>query len=130
MSASPSGCPFCALDQREFLLASDHAIAIADAFPIARGHALIIPRRHVFSIFELPEEEYADVWRLVRRVRETLSSWWNIDGFTVGVNDGEAAGQTVLHAHVHVIPRHTGDVADPRGGIRWILPARAQYSKV
>lgn len=81
----------------------------------------------MLSLFDLADEEYVDVWNLVKRVRETLSSRWSIDGFTVGVNDGEAAGRTVSHAHVHVIPRYRGDVTDPRGGIRWVLPSRARY---
>lgn len=127
MSSTRVPCPFCTLDRRELLFASGHAFGISDAFPVARGHTLIVPRRHVLSLFDLADEEYVDVWNLVKRVRETLSSRWSIDGFTVGVNDGEAAGRTVSHAHVHVIPRYRGDVTDPRGGIRWVLPSRARY---
>jgi diadenosine tetraphosphate (Ap4A) HIT family hydrolase len=75
----------------------------------------------------LPEEERAAVWSLVARVRGKLVSELQPDGFNVGVNDGAAAGQTVPHAHVHVIPRRAGDVADPRGGVRWVVPAKARY---
>jgi diadenosine tetraphosphate (Ap4A) HIT family hydrolase len=102
-------------------------VAVADAFPVAEGHLLVIPRRHVASLFDLREAEQAAVWGLVAQVRGWLVSELRPDGFTVGVNDGLAAGQTVLHAHVHVIPRRTGDVADPRGGVRWVLPAKAPY---
>lgn len=98
-----------------------------DAHPLSPGHTLIIPRRHVRSVFELSTDEYEDVWRLVRRVRELLSRRYEPAGMTVGCNDGEAAGQTVEHAHVHVIPRYRGDVEDPRGGIRWVIPHQAPY---
>ena len=75
----------------------------------------------------LSEEDQAALWRLVALVRGKLAAELKPDGFNVGVNDGPAAGQTVLHAHVHVIPRRKGDVADPRGGVRWIMPAKARY---
>ena len=79
------------------------------------------------SLFDLDAEAQADIWRLVARVRDELQSRFNPDGFNIGVNDGKAAGQTVEHAHVHVIPRFDDDVPDPRGGIRWILPECAAY---
>lgn len=102
-------------------------MAFSDAYPVAEGHTLIIPRRHVASLFDLPEEEQASLWKLVALVRGKLMAELKPDGFNVGVNDGLAAGQTVLHAHIHVIPRRKGDVADPRGGVRWIMPTKAKY---
>jgi diadenosine tetraphosphate (Ap4A) HIT family hydrolase len=102
-------------------------VAFPDAFPVAEGHMLVVPKRHVASLFDLPDEEQASLWRLVALVRGKLASELKPDGFNIGVNDGPAAGQTVLHAHVHVIPRRAGDVADPRGGVRWVLPAKAPY---
>jgi diadenosine tetraphosphate (Ap4A) HIT family hydrolase len=78
-------------------------------------------------LFDLPEEELAALWRLVALVRGKLRAELKPDGFNLGVNDGPAAGQTVMHAHVHIIPRRTGDSADPRGGVRWVLPAKARY---
>jgi diadenosine tetraphosphate (Ap4A) HIT family hydrolase len=87
----------------------------------------VVPVRHVVSIFDLQPDELADVWRLVGEVRAALAASHTPDGFTIGVNDGEAAGQTVGHAHVHVIPRRRGDVPDPRGGVRWVIPDRAPY---
>ncbi len=119
-------CPFCA-PTRGLLAESPHALAIADAFPVARGHALILPRRHVASIFELPAHELADVFSLLGRLRAQLQAALHPDAFTIGINDGAAAGQTVEHAHVHLIPRWRGDAADPRGGIRLLFPERAQY---
>jgi diadenosine tetraphosphate (Ap4A) HIT family hydrolase len=88
---------------------------------------LVVPRRHVASLFDLPEGEQAALWRLVAQVRSKLMAELQPDGFNIGVNDGLAAGQTVMHAHIHVIPRRLGDIADPRGGIRWVMPAKAMY---
>jgi diadenosine tetraphosphate (Ap4A) HIT family hydrolase len=123
----PHNCPFCRLDTACIRADSALALAFPDRFPVAQGHTLVLPKRHVASLFDLPEDEQAAVWQLVARVRAMLLAELGPDGFNVGLNDGPAAGQTVLHAHVHVIPRRRGDVADPRGGVRWVLPAKAQY---
>jgi diadenosine tetraphosphate (Ap4A) HIT family hydrolase len=120
-------CPFCHLEKSRIALEDDWSAAFPDAFPVAEGHTLVVPRRHVASLFDLPEQEQAALWRLVALVRGKLMDELRPDGFNVGANDGPAAGQTVTHAHVHVIPRRTGDVADPRGGIRWVVPAKAVY---
>jgi diadenosine tetraphosphate (Ap4A) HIT family hydrolase len=120
-------CPFCDLDTSRVLLTNASAIVIADGFPVAEGHMLIVPRQHVPSLFDLFEDEQAALWKLVAQVRARLLTEYKPDGFTIGVNDGRAAGQTVMHAHVHVIPRRQGDVADPRGGVRWVVPTKAAY---
>lgn len=119
-------CPFCGLPSDRVTGRSQHAVALLDGYPVADGHSLVIPTRHVGSIFDLDESEYLDLWRLVRDVRRDLAAKYG-ESFNVGVNDGIAAGQTVMHAHVHVIPRVAGDVDDPRGGVRWIFPDRAAY---
>ena len=121
-------CPFCeraAAGGAEFHNA--HAVAVPDGFPVSPGHTLVIPRRHCQGLFDLSADEYGAVWRLARVVRDSLHERLHPDGFNVGANDGAAAGQTVPHAHVHVIPRFDGDVPDPRGGIRWVMPGRAAY---
>jgi diadenosine tetraphosphate (Ap4A) HIT family hydrolase len=121
-------CPLCArLALPDLLAESELAVAFKDAFPVNPGHALIIPRRHVPSLFELTAEERAAVWALLPAVKERLDARHSPAGYNVGVNVGEAAGQTVGHAHVHVIPRFAGDVEDPRGGVRWVVPERAKY---
>lgn len=122
-----SECPFCHVEESRICLENDAAAAFLDAFPIAEGHTLVVPKRHVVSLFDLAEEELAAVWMLVALVRAKLKAELNPDGFNIGINDGTAAGQTVMHAHVHVIPRRKGDADDPRGGVRWILPKKAQY---
>lgn len=125
--AAESSCPFCEPLPSAAVLTSDHALALVDRFPVAPGHLLVIPRRHVASVFDLADDEWADLWALVRRARREMAESRDADGVNVGVNDGVAAGQTVAHAHVHLIPRRTGDVADPRGGVRWVLPSHADY---
>ena len=123
-----SSCPFCALfADRQIRAESEAAVAFPDAYPVTSDHTLIVPKRHVRSLFELSESEQADLWKLVAQVRGDLATDNPNRDFTVVVNDGEAAGQTVDHAHVHVIPRRGGDVPDPRGGIRWVLPEKADY---
>ncbi len=122
-----SDCPFCELSPERRWIETELAIAAPDMYPAAPGHTLVLPRRHVDSIFELDEEEQAAVWALVADVREVLCVEHRPDAFTIGINDGLAAGQTIPHAHVHVIPRHLGDVADPTGGLRGILPHKARY---
>jgi diadenosine tetraphosphate (Ap4A) HIT family hydrolase len=120
-------CPFCSREQRSLLVESDFAFAIPDGCPITKGHTLVIPKRHVASLFDLSEVEQAAIWRIVAEVRQRLVEQYHPDGFNIGINDGKAAGQTVMHAHVHVIPRRHGDVTDPRGGVRWVVPDRAAY---
>lgn len=120
-------CPFCNLPKECFLLETETTLAFFDGYPITEGHTLVIPKRHVASIFELPPEELAALWSQVATVRKLLAEKFRPDAFNVGVNDGAAAGQTVPHAHVHVIPHRKGDTADPRGGIRWVIPDKAKY---
>ena len=124
---APPDCPFCHLGRHQIRLETDIALAFLDAFPVTEGHTLVVPKRHVSSLFDLPEEEQAAIWRAVAHVREALASELRPDGFNIGLNDGTSAGQTVMHAHVHVIPRRKGDVADPRGGVRWVMPDKAAY---
>ena len=122
-----SDCPFCALPSERAWLAREHALALRDGYPISQGHTLIVSRRHVGSIFELTRHECDDVLALLVEARERLQAELSPAAFNVGVNDGSAAGQTVPHAHVHLIPRYCGDVADPRGGVRWLIPDKADY---
>lgn len=131
MSVMPhqSACPFCNTDNSRVILANTHAIAIPDGFPIAPGHTLIIPKRHISSFFETNREEQAALLDLLAEMRQSLFEERNPDGFNIGINDGVAAGQTVMHLHIHLIPRYSGDTEDPRGGVRWIMPEKAPYWK-
>jgi diadenosine tetraphosphate (Ap4A) HIT family hydrolase len=124
-----SSCPFCTFGDSRVVLANDHALAVYDGFPVTPGHSLIIPKRHISSFFEATKEEQAALLDLVTRMRELLVTERTPDGFNIGINDGAAAGQTVMHLHIHLIPRYLGDTEDPRGGVRWIMPVKAPYWK-
>ena len=118
---SQGKCPFCDIPMESVVAESRHAVAIRDRYPVSHGHTLVIPKAHAETLFAQSAVVQAAIWRLVATVRDDLQSEFNPVGFNVGLNDGRAAGQTVEHAHVHIIPRRDGDVADPRGGIRWVL---------
>ena len=119
-------CIFCNPD-REILAGNLGAIAVFDSFPVSAGHALVLPRRHAATIWDLDESEFDDCFRLVRAVKPLLAARFSPDGFNVGVNCGEAAGQSVWHAHIHVIPRYAGDTPNPRGGVRHVIPLKGDY---
>lgn len=121
-------CPFCEPPPER--VAIDRALVrvIIDLYPVTPGHLLVVPRRHVARFGDATAEEQAVVLGTIAEARaHAIAHDATIDGFNIGWNDGPSAGQTVRHLHVHVIPRRTGDVDDPRGGIRWIIPARARY---
>jgi diadenosine tetraphosphate (Ap4A) HIT family hydrolase len=126
-AAVSSPCPFCSLPAERFVLESVHAVVIRDAFPVSPGHTLVIPRRHVASFFEITDAERVDLMSLLVAARDGLEREFHPAGYNVGINDGAAAGQTVPHLHVHLIPRFAGDREDPRGGVRWVLPDKAVY---
>jgi diadenosine tetraphosphate (Ap4A) HIT family hydrolase len=122
-----SSCPFCSLPPERIIHKSQHGLIIRDGFPISPGHTLVIPRRHVDSFFNLTAEEKLDLLGLLETAKAGVDEEFNPDSFNIGINDGLAAGQTVPHLHIHLIPRYTGDVSDPRGGVRWLIPAKADY---
>ena len=124
---SEVSCPFCALPAERILILADEALVIRDAFPVSPGHTLVVPRRHIGSFFELTDAERACMVELLARAKAELDLSFQPDGFNIGINDGAAAGQTVPHLHLHLIPRYRGDAPDPRGGVRWVLPAKAKY---
>jgi ATP adenylyltransferase len=123
------GCPFCADAFRKNLEGDMTTVfAVHDRYPVTPGHTLIIPKRHVESFFDMAELERQEATELARVIRNRLlESDPHIAGFNFGVNAGVAAGQTVMHCHLHLIPRRQGDVADPRGGIRGAVPAKMRY---
>lgn len=105
----------------------DLAFAVRDTFPVSPGHTLLITRRHVASFFEITDAERTSIVQLLATEKQRVDQEFKPDGYNVGINDGRAAGQTIPHLHVHLIPRYQGDQADPRGGIRSIFPAKADY---
>ncbi|MBU1691656.1 MAG: HIT family protein [Gammaproteobacteria bacterium] len=120
-------CPFCTLTAERISDADENAVVIRDGYPVSPGHTLIIPRRHVGSYFAATESERKSIHTLLDRAKADLDSEFKPDGYNIGINDGEAAGQTVPHMHLHLIPRYSGDVGDPRGGVRWVIVERARY---
>lgn len=120
-------CAFCTLPQARIVTGNQHAVVIRDGFPISPGHTLIIPKRHIGSFFDLEKEEQTAILELLHSAKHQLDTELAPQAYNIGVNDGQAAGQTVLHLHVHLIPRYTGDKPDPRGGVRWIIPEKADY---
>lgn len=126
----PMVCPFCTLPAERIRHRHGTAIALRDAYPISPGHTLIVPTRHVGSFFETREQERLDLLTLLDEARAQLLAEHSPDSFNIGINDGPAAGQTVPHLHIHLIPRYQGDQADPRGGVRWIFADKADYWSV
>jgi diadenosine tetraphosphate (Ap4A) HIT family hydrolase len=121
-------CPFCNSDsESELIVESATAYAIYDKFPVNEGHALIIPKRHCANYFELSFKEQAACIFMLNKVKEIVSDKFNPDGFNIGINVGEKAGQTVHHVHIHLIPRYNGDVEDPRGGVRGVISDKQKY---
>ena len=126
--ASMTGpCTFCTLPSARIIDGSQHGLVIRDAYPISPGHTLIIPKRHVGSFFDLSAEERGDLLMLLDKAKVAVDREFLPDGYNIGINDGVAAGQTVPHLHIHLIPRYGGDRDDPRGGVRWIIPEKADY---
>ncbi|MGO9152278.1 HIT family protein [Mycobacterium sp.] len=116
--------PFFDVPRAEWIAANRSAFAIWDAHPVNPGHALVVSRRQISDWWEATPEERSDIFELVDIVRTKIDELHSPDGFNVGFNAGRAAGQTVDHLHVHVIPRFNGDVADPRGGVRAVIPSK------
>lgn len=121
-------CIFCKnLDKFQRICETEKCVAFYDGFPVSPGHALIIPKRHVANYFDLSEEEKAEMQDVLVKVKEVLQKEFSPDGFNIGVNVGEAAGQSVFHVHMHLIPRYKGDVPNPKGGVRGVIPAKQKY---
>jgi diadenosine tetraphosphate (Ap4A) HIT family hydrolase len=120
-------CTFCSLPNARIVNSNLFGIVIRDGFPISEGHTLIIPKRHIKSFFDLQSKERDSLFDLVEQEKSFLIDAYSPDGFNIGINDGPAAGQTISHLHIHLIPRYTDDLPDPRGGVRWIIPSKAKY---
>lgn len=120
-------CPFCFLAPERVVAENNLAIALRDGFPVSPGHMLIIPRRHVGSFFEIHAKERDAMLILLDWAKADLDQQFRPSGYNIGINDGADAGQTVPHLHIHLIPRYPGDSKDPRGGVRWVLPDKADY---
>jgi len=120
-------CPFCSPVASEIVLQNPLCYSRYDRYPVGKGHLLIVPFRHVANFFELTQDERKAAFELVWQANAKLDGDLHPDGYNVGVNVGASAGQTVMHVHIHLIPRYQGDVPDPRGGVRFVIPKKAKY---
>lgn len=121
-------CLFCNIPNERIIAENEYAYAIRDGYPVTDLHSLIIPKRHVDEYFGLTKAELIGCDSLLRDVRqEILATDNSVDGFNVGMNSGSVAGQTIFHCHIHLIPRRNGDVSNPRGGIRHVIPGKGDY---
>lgn len=125
MDERDEACPFCNLSDP--VLQDELGYVIMDTHPVNPGHALIIPRRHIENFFEATPYEFIALFSLLNAVRHRTDAELSPDGYNIGINVGEVAGQTVKHLHVHLIPRFRGDMDDPRGGVRGVIPTRQSY---
>lgn len=121
-------CLFCK-DPRGVSIWHELAFSARDSFPVSPGHTLVIPRRHVANFFELTPEEVAACMELIKQEKVLLDEEFKPDGYNIGVNVGPAAGQSIFHVHIHLIPRYKGDVENPQGGVRHVLPKKAHYTR-
>ncbi len=125
---SPSKpCPFCHRDPARVLAETDLTVIYKDGFPVSPGHTVIIPKRHFATLFEASSEEQIALLAALGEAKTILDAVHQPDGYNIGINHGQAGGQSVQHLHIHLIPRYHGDKADPRGGVRWVLPDKAKY---
>ena len=120
-------CIFCDLEERKIILENEGAMAIFDIFPVNEGHMLIVPKKHIETYFDADEKDKKYLWSLVEDCKSYLDDKYSPDGYNVGINCGEAAGQTVMHLHIHLIPRYAGDIENPRGGVRGVIPEKRIY---
>jgi len=121
-------CLFCK-DPRGVSLERELAYSARDSYAVSPGHTLVIPRRHVASFFDLTTEEISACMELITKERERLDMEFKPDGYNIGVNVGPAAGQSILHVHIHLIPRYKGDVENPQGGVRHVIPNKGHYQR-
>lgn len=121
-------CPFCRLSRKvEIICETDACVAFFDGYPVSRGHALIVPKRHVASYFDLTDKERVAMDRMLTFVKNVVDRRYHPDGYNVGINVGQVAGQSVFHVHMHLIPRYKGDVDHPKGGVRSVIPSKQSY---
>lgn len=121
-------CPFCNLNHKvELVCETATTVAFFDKYPVSNGHLLIIPKRHVTNYFDLTTHEQRALWLVVNHCKKLLTERFHPDGFNIGINVGEAAGQSIFHVHIHLIPRYNGDVENPKGGVRGVIPEKMRY---
>ena len=121
-------CIFCDKSKQKIIYSSDLFFVVRDSYPVTKHHTLIIPHRHVSNFFDLNDNEFNDLNKILKKQRQSLLDLdKKITGFNIGVNAGADAGQTIMHVHIHLIPRRKGDIENPRGGVRGVIPSKQKY---
>tara|TARA_B100000700_G_C14560497_1_gene630847 strand:- start:95 stop:472 length:378 start_codon:yes stop_codon:yes gene_type:complete len=121
-------CIFCNKSKQKIIYSSDLFFLVRDSYPVTKLHTLIIPHRHVSSFFDLNDNEFNDLNKILKKQRQSLLDLdKEITGFNIGINAGSDAGQTIMHVHIHLIPRRKGDIENPRGGVRGVIPSKQKY---
>ena len=121
-------CLFCTTKNEDIIVENKFAFATLDSYPVSNQHCLIIPKRHVKEYFELTEEEVIGCDQLIKKIKIYVeNNDKTIKGFNIGINSGKEAGQSIMHCHIHLIPRRKGDVENPQGGVRGVIPSKQHY---
>ncbi len=122
-------CHFCDRESSEnnIIIENDFCYARWDNFPVSKGHSEIVPKKHIESFFDLNDEEIVKIFSLIKDVKNIIKEKYNPDAYNIGINEGEAAGRTIHHLHIHLIPRYIGDIENPHGGVRNIIPNMGLY---
>jgi len=129
IQANEDDCRFCKKpDGRRVMVEGKYGFAAYDRHPASDGHFLVIPHRHFASYFDINDDEREDLWSIVAEAKKMVDKEFKPDGYNIGINVGEWAGQSIHHLHIHVIPRYKGDVENPRGGVRGVIPAKKLYN--
>lgn len=119
-------CIFCELKNKG-VFTNELCYVIYDKYAVSQGHMLVIPKRHTYDYFDLTSNEKNDIWNMVDIVKTFLDKEYKPDGYNIGINNGKAAGQTIPHVHIHIIPRYNNDIKDPTGGVRGVIPDKMKY---
>ena len=123
-------CLFCNVPSSEYVFENNLAFSTFDSYPVSKYHALIIPKRHVENYFDMSEEEVSSCNKLIKKMRNKIQELDpTVDGFNIGTNSGKVAGQSIMHCHIHIIPRRKNDVDNPQGGVRGVIPSKQHYQR-
>ncbi len=121
-------CLFCNINSKDLVFDNAFAFASFDSYPVSKYHSLIVPKRHILDYFELTNDELLACNDLIKKIKKKIQNEdKTVDGFNIGTNSGVAAGQSIMHCHIHLIPRRKGDVDNPQGGVRGVIPSKQHY---
>ena len=128
MSDPNNPCIFCNIKDSDIVFDNEYAIASFDSYPVSKFHSLIFPRRHIVNYFDLTDNELIACNHLIKKLKNKITTEDKmVEGFNVGTNSGMVAGQSIMHCHIHLIPRRKGDVDNPQGGVRSVIPSKQHY---